>query len=82
MAVVVGLIVLFFFKKKDRPVDYNQQYAKYIDAYTSGTISKKSFIRIQLTSQVKTMGDIGVADTRRWYALRPWVFLSSRRCIG
>ncbi len=72
--VLVGLgLGTWFFLKKDRPADYNQQYAKYIEAYTSGTISKKSFIRLHLASEVKTMNDVGVADSRDLFSFSPSV---------
>ncbi|RZM19470.1 MAG: hypothetical protein EOO88_37955, partial [Pedobacter sp.] len=45
----------------------------YITAYTSGTVSKKSFIRLELASQVKTMGDMGVADNRDLFSFSPSV---------
>ncbi|WEK21503.1 MAG: MG2 domain-containing protein [Candidatus Pedobacter colombiensis] len=77
---VIGLVTLvligigaFFFFKKSKPKDYNQQYAKYIEAYTSGTVSKKSFIRVHLANQVKTMSDIGVADSRDLFSFSPAV---------
>ncbi|SHE60758.1 alpha-2-macroglobulin family protein [Pedobacter caeni] len=70
--VLIGLAALFFFKK-ERPKDYNQAYSKYIEAYTSGTVSKKSFIRLHLASQVKTMSDVGVADARDLFSFSPSV---------
>jgi len=70
--VLLGIASVFFFKK-ERPKDYNQKYSKYIEAYTSGTISKKSFIRVHLASEVKTMSDVGVADTRDLFNFSPSV---------
>ncbi|WP_316811868.1 MG2 domain-containing protein [Pedobacter heparinus] len=70
--VLLGVGSIFFFKK-ERPKDYNQQYSKYIEAYTSGTISKKSFIRLHLANQVKTVSDIGVADSRELFSFSPAV---------
>ncbi|MBE9597678.1 MG2 domain-containing protein [Pedobacter sp. MC2016-24] len=75
VAVAIALIGLaaVLILKKQRPNDYNQKYAKYIEAYTSGTVSKKSFIRVHLASQVKTMADIGVADSRDLFSFSPSV---------
>ncbi|WP_316788443.1 alpha-2-macroglobulin family protein [Pedobacter frigoris] len=73
VAFVLFAVGSFFFFKKDKPNDYNQKYAKYIEAYTSGTISKKSFIRLHLASQVKTMNDVGVADSRDLFSFSPSV---------
>jgi uncharacterized protein YfaS (alpha-2-macroglobulin family) len=69
----VVAIGAFFYFKKDRPKDYNQQYSKYIEAYTSGTVSKKSFIRVHLANQVKTMSDVGVPDSRDLFSFSPSV---------
>lgn len=71
-AVLIGIGAFFFFKK-ERPKDYNQQYSKYIEAYTSGTVSKKSFIRVHLANEVKTVSDIGVADSRDLFSFSPSV---------
>ncbi|WP_316821875.1 MG2 domain-containing protein [Pedobacter gandavensis] len=68
--VIIGLAVFFFLKKKTSK-DNHQAFAKYIEAYTSGTVSKKSNITIRLASQVKTMGDIGVADSRDLFSSSP-----------
>lgn len=70
--VLLGIASIFFFKK-EKPKDYNQKYSKYIEAYTSGTISKKSFIRVHLASEVKTMSDVGVADSRDLFSFSPSV---------
>lgn len=74
-AIIVPLIGIgaYFFLKKDKPKDYNQQYSKYIEAYTSGTVSKKSYIRVHLANQVKTMSDVGVADSRDLFSFSPSV---------
>lgn len=62
IAVIVVFGANFFFNKKT-PQD-TQAFAKYIDSYTSGTISKKSFIRIHLTNAVQTVTDLGKPDER------------------
>jgi hypothetical protein len=49
---IVAIYFLFFNKKKAQD---NQAYAKYVEAYTSGTISKKSFIKVHLASAVKSV---------------------------
>jgi uncharacterized protein YfaS (alpha-2-macroglobulin family) len=66
-------VAAFFLLRKDKAADYNQAYARYVEAYTSGTISKKSFIRIQLAGQVKTMGEIGKPDERDLFSFSPSV---------
>ncbi|RZM16192.1 MAG: hypothetical protein EOO88_43010, partial [Pedobacter sp.] len=77
VAVLVTILGVAYFtgflSKKEKANDYSQKYAKYISAYTSGTVSKKSFIRLQLASQVKTMSDLGVADNRDLFNFSPSV---------
>jgi alpha-2-macroglobulin len=53
------LLVLFALlfigcKKNNKIVKIDPEFSKYIEAYTTGVISKKSTIRIQLTSDVST----------------------------
>ena len=57
------LILLFFFfsscNKKDKWIDVDPAFSKYIDAYTTGIISKTSAIRIQLANEANTMHALG-----------------------
>lgn len=71
IAVTLLAVAAFFIFRKNKPAGNQQAYAKYIEAYTSGTLSKKSFIRIQLTSGVKTMGEIGKPDERDLFSFVP-----------
>ncbi|WP_461790652.1 alpha-2-macroglobulin family protein [Pedobacter sp.] len=63
-AIIIGTLVLIaivsghFLLKKDRKQDHSQ-FAKYIDAYTSGIISKKSYIRVHLANSVTNTTDLG-----------------------
>lgn len=63
-AIVIGVLVLativagYFLFKKNKPQDHSQ-FAKYIDAYTSGIISKKSYIRVHLANSVSNTADLG-----------------------
>lgn len=70
--ILIGIAAFFAFRKKKTPDD-QQRYAKYIEAYTSGTLSKKSFIRIQLAGQVKNMAEIGKPDDRSLFSFSPAV---------
>lgn len=70
--ILIGIAAFFIFKKKKSTGD-KQRYAKYIEAYSSGTLSKKSFIRVQLAGQVKNMAEIGKADERRLFSFSPSV---------
>lgn len=77
-AYIIAIIVLiliaiatFFFYHKAKPADYSQQYLKYIESYTSGTISKKSTIIVHLAGQVITMNDVGKPDDRDLFDFSP-----------
>ncbi len=67
--IVIGVIVLavivtgYFLLKKDKKQDQTQ-FAKYIDAYTSGIISKKSYIRVHLANSVSNTTDLGETDQK------------------
>ncbi|WAC39861.1 hypothetical protein [Pedobacter sp. SL55] len=67
--IVIGVLVLsaivagYFLLKKDKQQD-RSQFAKYIDAYTSGIISKKSYIRVHLANSVSNTTDLGETDKK------------------
>jgi hypothetical protein len=69
LAIILALTVIFIFKKK-RNKD-PQAFAKYIESYTSGTISKKSSIKIHFANAVKNMVDLGKADERQLFEFSP-----------
>src|SRR5206468_425620 len=59
-----SLLVFLFFsfsscKKNVKWLDVDPAYAKYIDAYTTGMISKTSTVRIQLAADAATTHTIG-----------------------
>ncbi|PST82945.1 hypothetical protein C7T94_09960 [Pedobacter yulinensis] len=73
LAVVTVALSLFFIFNKPRKDSDAKAYEKYIEAYTSGTISKKSFIRIQLAGNVKNVITPGKADERSLIRFSPAV---------
>lgn len=64
-------IFLMYCKKKTRTAEEEQAYAKYIESYTSGTVSKKSFIRVHLANAASGMQDIGKPDSRELFDFSP-----------
>ncbi|MEJ7559428.1 MAG: MG2 domain-containing protein [Pedobacter sp.] len=68
---LLAAFVTFLFLRKSKPDNYNQQYVKYIESYTSGTISKKSTIKVHLAGQVSTMNNLGKADDRDLFEFSP-----------
>ncbi len=69
LAVILGLATIFIFKKKKQ--QNLQAYAKYIESYTSGTISKKSFIRVRLAKDVTNLSSLNQADERKLFEFSP-----------
>lgn len=67
----IAIAIFLFVKPGKKPDNYNQRYAKYIEAFTSGTVSKKSFIRVHLSTGVKTLADVGTADQRDLFSFSP-----------
>ena len=47
--------------KKDKWIDVDPAFSKYIDAYTTGTVSKTSAVRIQLATDANTTHAVGEA---------------------
>ena len=52
--IILFSIFLFACKQKRNLIKVDPAFSKYIEAYTSGVVSKKNTVRIQLTSDVST----------------------------
>lgn len=50
---------LFSCSKKDKWIDVDAAFSKYVDAYTTGTISKTSSVRIKLAADANTTHAVG-----------------------
>ncbi|MBC7422686.1 MAG: hypothetical protein H7334_04430 [Ferruginibacter sp.] len=53
------ILSLFSCNKKDKWLDVDPAFSKYIDAYTTGTVSKATAIRIQLAGEANTTHTLG-----------------------
>ncbi len=53
------ITLLFSCSKKDKWIEVDPAYSRYIDAYTTGVISKTSAIRIQLAADANTTHTVG-----------------------
>jgi hypothetical protein len=73
--VVTFSVTLFLFScsKKDKWVDVDPAFSKYIDAYTTGTISKTSSIRIKLAADANTTHAVGEAVKESLFSISPSV---------
>jgi hypothetical protein len=54
IAVVLPFILFLSCNKKTKLIDVDPAFSQYIDAYTSGVISKKNTIRVQLAADAST----------------------------
>ncbi|HEX2682876.1 MAG TPA: hypothetical protein VHL77_03025, partial [Ferruginibacter sp.] len=66
-------IALFSCNKKDQWIDVDPAFSKYIDAYTTGTISKTSTIRIKLAADAGTTHAVGEAVKESLFSITPSV---------
>ena len=66
---------LLFFScgKNDKWIDVDPAFSKYIDAYTTGTISKTSAVRIRLAADANTTHAIGEAVKESLFSISPAV---------
>jgi len=71
MAMLCATVILFSCNKKKKWIDVDPAYSKYIDAYTSGIISKTSSIKIQLAADASTTHPIGEATGDALFELSP-----------
>ncbi|MFZ1451288.1 MAG: MG2 domain-containing protein [Ferruginibacter sp.] len=66
-------LLLFSCGKKDKWVDVDPAFSKYIDAYTTGTVSKTSAIRIKLAEDANTTHAVGEAVKEDLFNISPTV---------
>ncbi len=59
--------------KKNKLVNVDPEFSKYIEAYTSGIISKKNTIRVQLTSDASTAHTVNETIKDKLFDLSPSV---------
>ena len=67
------MISFFSCSKKDKWIDVDPAFSKYIDAYTTGTISKTSAIRIQLAADAITTHALGEEVKESLFSFSPSV---------
>ncbi len=66
-------ITLFSCSKKDKWIDVDPAFSKYIDAYTTGVVSKTSAVRIQLAAEAATTHAVGEVVKENLFSLSPTV---------
>src|SRR5690606_41934625 len=60
----------------------NAAFAKYVEGYTTGVISRESTIRLRLASQVNTFQETHAEDARKLFSFHPAVKRSEERRVG
>ncbi|MBL7701376.1 MAG: hypothetical protein JNM14_03955 [Ferruginibacter sp.] len=70
---LLATICLFSCNKNDKWIDVDPAFSKYIDAYTTGTISKTSAIRIKLAEDAGTTHAVGEAVKEDLFNISPSV---------
>ncbi|MGV3764232.1 alpha-2-macroglobulin family protein [Parapedobacter sp.] len=73
--IIVIIIALFLWKySQSNTVNANNTaFAKYVEAYTSGVVSRESTIRVRLASQVSTFQQTNQEDPRKLFSVNPHV---------
>ena len=51
----------------------NTAFAKYVEAYTAGVVSRESTVRVRLASQVSTFQQTNEEDNRKLFSINPGV---------
>ncbi len=66
-------VILFSCQSKKKWIEVDPAFSKYIDAYTSGVISKTSSVKIQLTADASTTHAIGEVSGDELFEFSPSV---------
>jgi len=66
-------VTLFSCSSKEKWIDVDPAFSRYIDAYTTGVVSKTATIRIQLAAEVNTTHAVGEAVKEDLFDLSPSV---------
>jgi len=71
-AIAIG-VILFFVLRKDKKKDINPEFAQYIAAYTSGTISKNGVIQVKLLSEIAQQVNKTKEPNTNWFDFSPGI---------
>lgn len=73
MLLLISAIILFSCKSSDKWIEVDPAFSKYIDAYTTGIVSKTSAVRIQLAGSTNTTHTVGEEVTETLFGFSPSV---------
>lgn len=71
MLCATAIASLFSCNKKNKWIDVDPAFSKYIDAYTTGTVSKTTAIHIRLATDVNTTHTVGEAIKESLFSFTP-----------
>ncbi|HMK03082.1 MAG TPA: MG2 domain-containing protein, partial [Ferruginibacter sp.] len=70
---LIVIASLFSCSKKEKWIDVDPAFSKYIDAYTTGVVSKTSAVRIQLSADANTTHAVGEEVKESLFSFSPSV---------
>ena len=73
LLLLTTVVTLFSCSSKEKWIEVDPAFSRYIDAYTTGVVSKTSTIRIQLAAEVSTTHAVGEAVKESLFDLSPSV---------
>lgn len=73
MLCCIATVTLFSCSKKDKWIDVDPAFSRYIEAYTTGTVSKTSTVRIRLSGDLKTVHAVGDPVNENLFSFSPSV---------
>ncbi|MDQ6889865.1 MAG: hypothetical protein M3Z56_06280, partial [Bacteroidota bacterium] len=71
--ILLSLLLFQACNKKNKLIEVSPEYSQYIDAYTSGIISKTSSIKIKLAADASTTHPLGVVADKSLFDFSPSV---------
>lgn len=72
-ALLLFIVLLFSCSNEPKLIDVDPSFSQYIDAYTSGVVSKKNTVRIQLAADVATTHMLNEEIKEKLFAFSPEV---------
>lgn len=71
LSIILTGSIIFWFLSTKKHKEINPAYSKYVEAYTSGVISKRGTIRIQLASGITTLHHTNDPEERELFGFKP-----------
>lgn len=73
MLFITATVIFFSCKRSDKWIEVDPAFSRYIDAYTTGIVSKTSAVRIQLANTASTTHTVGQEVTESLFDFSPSV---------